>query len=427
LKVVVRAVIDEARAEVRAGNVGAIDEHEAARRAAARAPLIAARKITRVINATGVILHTNLGRAPLSRAAIEALSRTSGNYASVELDLATGKRGGRGAFVEEALTTLKGAEAALVVNNNAAAVLLALAASALGKSVVVSRGELIEIGGGFRVPEVLARSGAKLVEVGTTNRTRVADYARALEATPDAVAILRIHPGNFRQIGFVERPTLAELTALGRERNVTVLEDLGGGALVDLASTGLDADPIVAASIAAGADLVTFSTDKILGGPQGGVIVGKKALVDRARKDPLARALRMGRLPLVALEATLDAYLAEDLDAIPALRMARLPASLLRERVARWASALGYGETTCVSSVSGGGTYAGDEIPSWALALRVPDAPRFVAQLRAATPSVIARIAEDTVLFDARTVAEDEDEALLAAIRYASCSAEGSS
>ena len=421
LKALVREILDEARREIRGEDARAIDEDEVARRVTSRAADLTAQKTTRVINATGVILHTNLGRAPLSVAAIEALRSTSGGYASVELDLVSGTRGGRGAFVEQALCTLTGAESALVVNNNAAAVLLALAAAALGKAVVVSRGELVEIGGGFRVPDVLARSGARLLEVGTTNRTRVADYARALGDTPDAAAILRVHPGNFTQIGFVARPTLDELVDLGRARGVPVIEDLGGGALVDLSRNGLAGDPVVGSSIAAGADLVTFSTDKILGGPQGGVVCGRRALVERARRDPLARAMRMGRLPLVALEATLDAYLAQDLDAIPTLRMARAPTTQLRERVARWAAALGVGDEAIVAAraLAGGGTYPGEEVPSWALALRPVDAQRFVGALRAGRPAVVARIENGAVLLDARTVQSGEDEDLIVAVRRA--------
>jgi L-seryl-tRNA(Ser) seleniumtransferase len=333
----------------------------------------------------------------------------------------TGKRGARGAYVEQALCTLTGADSALVVNNNAAAVLLALAAVALGKAVVVSRGELVEIGGGFRVPDVLARSGARLVEVGTTNRTRIADYARALDETPDAVAILRVHPGNFKQIGFVERPALGELVELGRARRVPVIEDLGGGALVDLSRCGLAGDPVVASSIKAGADLVTFSTDKILGGPQGGVVCGRSALVERARRDPLARAMRIGRLPLVALEPTLDAYLSRDLDAIPTLRMARVATTQLRERVARWAAALGVGDEAIVpaGALAGGGTYPGEELPSWALALRPRDAHGFLAALRSGWPAVIARIENDAVLLDARTVQSGEDDDVIVAVRRA--------
>ncbi|MBV9945498.1 MAG: L-seryl-tRNA(Sec) selenium transferase [Myxococcales bacterium] len=417
LKALVREVIEEARASVRGGGTP-IDADEAARRVATRASAWSARRMARVINATGVILHTNLGRAPLSRAAVDALGDQGGGYVSLEIDLESGRRGGRASHAENALATLTGAEAALVVNNNAAAVVLALAALALGRSVVVSRGELVEIGGGFRVPEVLARSGAKLVEVGTTNRTRTSDYARALDEVADVAAILRVHPGNFRQSGFVERPSLAELVSLGRGRNVAVIEDLGGGSLVDLASFGLGADPLVSSSVAAGVDLATFSTDKILGGPQGGVVLGKRAAVERARRDPLARALRMGRLPLAALEATLAAHLSGEVDEIPALRMARRPAHEVHARARRWAARLGLSEDSIlrVTAVAGGGTYAGDELPSWALSVRPRDPDAFAAALRRGKPAVVARIAEGAVLFDARTVMDDEDDALVVAI-----------
>ncbi|MDB5218034.1 MAG: L-seryl-tRNA(Sec) selenium transferase, partial [Myxococcaceae bacterium] len=311
---------------------------------------------------------------------------------------------------------------ALLVNNNAAAVLLALAAVADGRSVLVSRGELIEIGGGFRVPEVLARSGARLVEVGTTNRTRVDDYARALDRHDDVGAILRVHPGNFRQTGFVERPALRDLVALAHARGLRLVEDLGGGALVDHDDVGLRSDPLVRESVEAGADLVTFSTDKILGGPQGGAIVGRGEVVEAARRDPLARALRLGRLPLVALEATLSAYLDGDLDAVPVVAMVRRSAEALRARVEGWLTALDAGaaaRAVPVSSVAGGGTYAGDDLPSWALALATDDADALVARLRAGDPPVLARIEGGAVLLDARTVLDDEDAALLAAVRAA--------
>lgn len=418
LKSIVRAVIDETRDAVR-GGAAPIDEAEAAARARARASAWDARPMRRVINATGVILHTNLGRAPLSRAAVDALLEGARGYVSLEVDLDTGRRGGRAAFAEGALATLARAEAALVVNNNAAAVLLALAAVALGRAVVVSRGELVEIGGGFRVPEVLARSGARLVEVGTTNRTRVADYARALDETPDAAAILRVHPGNFQQTGFVDRPSLDELVGLGRARDVRVIEDIGGGALVDLSAHGLADDPLVPRSIAAGADLVTFSTDKILGGPQGGVLAGRRELVERARRDPLARALRLGRLPLLALEATLASYLSSTLDEIPALAMVRRPASTLRERARRWAEAIApiEAEVVATASVAGGGTYAGREIASWALAIDHPDPDALAAALRRGTPPVVGRIVDGRLHLDARTVLDDEDEMLIAALR----------
>ena len=376
------------------------------------------RRTRRVINATGVVLHTNLGRAPLGARVTEALAREAGRYVSLELDLESGKRGGRAAFAEYALTSLTGAEAALVVNNNAAGVLLALASVALGQGVLVSRGELVEIGGGFRVPEVLARSGAHLVEVGTTNRTRVEDYANALADRTDIAAILRVHPGNFRQIGFVHRPTLGELVKLGRSKGIAIVEDLGGGALVEVA--GLAGDPTVAESVAAGPDIVTFSTDKILGGPQGGALVGSAKAIDVARKDPLARALRLGRLPLVALEATLGHYLAGELDAIPSLFLTRRSPAELEGRAARWAATLGHGTRVVkLSALTGGGTYAEETIPSVGIAIDDPDPEALLTLLRRGTPSVVARVEDGTVLCDARTVLPAEDGEFLGALSSA--------
>jgi L-seryl-tRNA(Ser) seleniumtransferase len=420
-KALVREALADVRREIQAG-AAAATEDEVAERVRARSLAWLARRTRRVVNATGVVLHTNLGRAPLGRAALAALA-DQGGYLSLEVDLASGARGGRAAFVEASLAELTGAAAALVVNNNAAAVLLVLASVAAGRAVVVSRGELVEIGGGFRVPEVLARSGARLVEVGTTNRTRPDDYARALDEEKDVAAILRVHPGNFRQNGFVARPSLSELVALGRARGVPVVEDLGGGALVDLAPHGLAGDPLVRESVAAGADLVTFSTDKILGGPQGGAIVGSTLAVERARRDPLARALRIGRLPLVALEATLSAYLASHLDEIPALAMVRRPLGEVRARAQAWSNALsgaGLPATTVdLAAVAGGGTYAEEKIPSAGVLLRVDDPDRWVAALRQGSPPVFARIEDGAVAFDARTVLPGEDETLLEAIRAA--------
>jgi L-seryl-tRNA(Ser) seleniumtransferase len=416
----VRAALSAARERLRSGGALATED-DVAEEARASAARWLERRTRRVINATGVVLHTNLGRAPLGDAAVAALAREGGGYVSLEVDLTTGKRGGRAAFAEHALAALAGAEAALVVNNNAAAVLLALAAFATGKPVLVSRGELVEIGGGFRVPEVLGRSGARLVEVGTTNRTRVGDYAEALDAHPDTAAILRVHPGNFRQIGFVERPTLPELVKLARSRGIAVVEDLGGGALVDI--PGLAGDPLVTESVAAGPDLVAFSTDKILGGPQGGALVGTRRAVELARKDPLARAVRLGRLPLVALEATLAAYLAGDTGAVPAVAMMLRPVAELHERATRWARALEASGLSArvveLASVTGGGTYPGENVPSAGLALDVADAEAALAALRRAESPVLARIEEGAIVCDARTVLAGEDDALLESLRKA--------
>jgi L-seryl-tRNA(Ser) seleniumtransferase len=372
-----------------------------------------------VINATGVVLHTNLGRAPLPRRAVEALAASAGRYTSIEIDLTTGRRGARGAFAERALAELVGAEAALVVNNNAAATLLALSALAAGRKVIVSRGELIEIGGGFRVPEVCARSGATLVEVGTTNRTRIADYERALE-DGSVAAILRVHQGNFRQIGFVERPPLRALGELCRAHGVSLIEDLGGGAMLDLSPYGLEGEPTVRSSVEAGSDVVCFSADKVLGGPQGGVIVGRAELVERARKDPLARAVRLGRLPLVALEATLSCYLEGALDEVPALASVRKPLSEVRVRAESWQAALAArgiaARVVELAARVGGGALAEAALLSAGLALEEADAETVAERLRAGDPPVLGRIHEGRLLLDARTVLPGEDDVLIAAV-----------
>jgi L-seryl-tRNA(Ser) seleniumtransferase len=415
----VRQAIHEARRRVREGGEAPLED-DVAREVARAAEASLLSRARRVINATGVVLHTNLGRAPLSDAAVEALRASAGGYTSVEIDLGSGRRGARGAFAESALATLAGAADALVVNNNAAAVLLALSALAFGRSVLVSRSELIEIGGGFRVPDVLARSGARLVEVGTTNRTRLEDYEAALASTGDVAAILRVHPGNFRQTGFVERPELAPLASLAHAAHIPLVKDLGGGALVDLDDTGLDGEPTARACIEAGVDLLCFSTDKVLGGPQGGVLAGRADLVHTARRDPLARALRLGRLPLVALEATLASYLEGDHAAIPTLASLRLTAATLQARAQTWAEALATRGVTAravnLPSLVGGGAYAEESLASFGIALDSSDADALAAALRAGVPPVIARIERGAVLLDARTVLPDEDEALLEAI-----------
>ena len=412
-----RLAIDAVRARILAGeacpSLDAIVEDVALR---AQASLSS--RARPVINATGVILHTNLGRAPLSAGALAALGRSAGRYTSIEADLSTGRRGARGAFADEALARLSGAEEALVVNNNAAAVMLALSALAFGKKVLVSRGELVEIGGGFRVPDVLARSGATMVEVGTTNKTRLDDYKRAFDDGGVAV-VLSVHQGNFRQVGFVERPDPAALVALAHERGALAVHDLGGGALLDLAAYGLRGEPKVQDSVAAGFDVVCFSTDKALGGPQGGVLAGKSAAILRARKDPLARALRLGRLPLVALEATLASYLEGDLDAIPVLAAIRAPLREVRARAARWQAALAEqgiaSEVVDLAVAVGGGTLAEEPLESAGLAFSPPDPDELARRLRAGDPPVFARIHEGRLLVDARTVLPGEDDELLRA------------
>jgi L-seryl-tRNA(Ser) seleniumtransferase len=363
-----------------------------------------------VINATGVILHTNLGRAPLADVALRRVLQVARGYSTLEYDLASGHRGSRSGHAEATLTHLTGAEAAVVVNNNAAATLLILAGLAMGREVVVSRGEMVEIGGGFRVPDVMAQSGARLREVGTTNRTRVADYTAAI-GTQTAL-LLRVHPSNFRIEGFTERPTLAALTAAARESGVPLVEDLGSGCLVE----GLAGEPTVQASIAAGVDLVCFSGDKLLGGPQCGVIAGRRDLVDRLRRHPLMRALRVDKLTLAALEGTLLEYAAgRAADSIPIVGMIQATAEEIEERAralgerlhdAGWMVAL----TSGVSAIGGGSAPAVD-LPTVLVAIEWPglSADALDARLRALDPPVIARIEDDRVVLDQRTVLPGQD------------------
>ena len=376
-----------------------------------------------VINATGVLLHTNLGRAPLAADALAAASRVAAGYSNLEYDLARGVRGHRHAHAERLLTDLTGAEAALVVNNNAAAALVVLAALATGREVIVSRGELVEIGGGFRVPDVLAQSGATLREVGTTNRTRIADYAAAIgERT---AMLLRVHRSNFRIEGFTEQPSLSDLTALGREFTLPVVEDQGSGWLgSDDPPAALRGETSVTTSLQAGADLVLFSGDKLLGGPQAGLIVGRAALIDRVRKHPLMRAVRADKLAYAALEATLALWAQPARRAaLPIWRMLTLPVADVDRRARAVASALvasgiqsrildGY-------STTGGGSAPESELPTRLLALRVDGlgAADVERQLRLGDPPVVARIEQDEVVLDLRTVSEDDDLRLAEAIR----------
>ncbi|MEK7329423.1 MAG: L-seryl-tRNA(Sec) selenium transferase, partial [Candidatus Eisenbacteria bacterium] len=386
----------------------------AARAADAHRPLL-----RRVINATGVVLHTNLGRAPLSGPARQAVAEVARGYCSLEFDLATGRRGERGVGVERWLTRLTGAEAALVVNNGAAAVLLALSALAAGRKVVVSRGELVEIGGSFRIPEILEKSGASLLEVGTTNRTHVRDYERALDRHAKEVgAILRVHPSNFRVTGFTTRPTLEELARLARRRRVPLLEDLGSGALTDLGVLGVEREPTVRESLTAGCDVVTFSGDKLLGATQAGLILGRRRLVERLRKDPLARALRVDKLTLAALEATLPAY-SDPVRAareVPALAMLGLAVEVLEQRARSLADAIrlrvpqlrvgverGSGEV-------GGGALPLQRLPGWVVAVEHPErtADELDRWARAADPPVIGYIRTGKFRMDVRTIHDDE-------------------
>ena len=425
----VRAELAEQRSQLRRGVQLVAPEAlvaAAARRAAAAYQPV----MRRVLNGTGVVLHTNLGRAPLSARAREAVADIARGYCSVEFDLVTGRRGERGTGVERWLTRLTGAEAALVVNNGAAALLLALSALAAGKQVVVSRGELVEIGGSFRIPEILEKSGAGLLEVGTTNRTHLRDYVRALDREGKRVgAILRVHPSNFRVAGFTARPTLAELSALSRRRRIPLIEDLGSGALTDLSALGVEPEPTVRESLTAGCDLVTFSGDKLLGATQAGLILGRRRLVDRLRKDPLARALRVDKLTLAALEATLPAYSdpARALREIPALGMLGRPEAELERQARSLAEAIRCRRPELQVTVErgagevGGGALPLQRLPGWVVAIRHPDltADELDRRARAADPPVIGFIRTGKFRLDVRTLADDELGEVVAALEQA--------
>jgi L-seryl-tRNA(Ser) seleniumtransferase len=389
-----RSALARVREEVKAGaDPGDLVGRVEMELATAREP-----RLRRVINATGVIIHTNLGRAPLAREALERSSAVAARYSNLEYDLGEGGRGSRQDHVAPILRRLTGAEAALVVNNNAAAVLLALAALAEGREVLVSRGELIEIGDGFRIPDVLARSGARLREVGTTNRTRAVDYERAIGR--ETALLLRVHQSNFRVVGFTEQPRLSELVRVGRAHGLPVVDDLGSGVLVEL-----EDEPSARDALAAGADLVCFSGDKLLGGPQAGIVVGRAELVERLRRHPLQRALRADKLTLAALEATLALYLEPERAAqeITVLRMLAEPVEAVRARAERLSALVG-GEVEETVGRVGGGALPLAELPSFACAVE----EELAARLRDADPPVIALVRDGRCLVDCRTIAEAE-------------------
>jgi len=373
-----------------------------------------------VINATGVILHTNLGRAPLSTEAIKAMEMASRGYCNLEFDLEGGRRGSRQVHVEELLCQLTGAEAALVVNNNASGVLLALSALARRREVIVSRGQAVEIGGGFRIPEVMRQSGAKLVEVGTTNCTYLADYEGAI--TPRTAALLRVHASNFRITGFTHSVSLEELVQLGRQYNIPVLDDLGSGCLVDTTRFGLDPEPLVQDSIATGASLVFFSGDKLLGGPQAGIIVGRKELVERLKRHPLARAVRIDKVRLAGLTATLLHYLrGEALEKIPVLRLLAIPPEEVERRAQGWAKVIGNSAKVVPGeSMVGGGSLPGSALPTHLVVIRPRGKVADLAQrLRKSQPPIIGRVEKNSLVLDPRSVLPEEDEVLLHNVRWA--------
>ena len=422
----VRSELAEQRSRLRRG-AEAVDTTSLATSAADRATAAQRPLLRRVLNATGVVLHTNLGRAPLSARARAAIAEIARGYCSLEYDLAAGRRGERGAGVERWLMRVTGAEGALVVNNGAAAVLLALSALASGKQVVVSRGELVEIGGSFRIPEILEKSGASLLEVGTTNRTHLKDYARALERGRERVGvILRVHPSNFRVTGFTTRPTLAELAALAHRQRVPLIEDLGSGALTDLSVLGVEHEPTVRESLTAGCDLVTFSGDKLLGATQAGLVLGRRRYIERLRKDPLARALRVDKLTLAALEATLPAYSdpARAAQEIPALGMLARPESELAARARALAEALRRSLPGLEASVErgsgevGGGALPLQRLPGWVVAIEHIEWPADELERRArgADPPVIGFIRTGKFRLDVRTLDDDECHEVVAAL-----------
>jgi len=412
-------VLREVRAEAPGGHAPPSDDEILARAAALASR--AATGLTPVINATGVVLHTGLGRAPLPESAARAAARAARSYSDLEVDRATGDRGRRSTRAETLLTSLTGAEAALVVNNCAAALLLSLAALARRKEVLVSRGELIEIGGEFRIPDILAASGAKLVEVGTTNRTRIGDFRGHVSSHTGA--ILKVHPSNYRVVGFTATVPAKDLAALARRNNIPFLFDVGSGLLVK--GHGMPADePSVSDALAEGADLVTFSGDKLLGGPQAGMVVGRADLIEKLRRNPIARAVRVDKMQIAALERVLALHAAGTAqDALPVHRMIREPAERVHERAQSLGRLLdgdleGAHVQKCESSV-GGGSMPGASLPSWGVRVSVPDPTGFAARLRNGSPSVFCRVEADHVLFDVRTVDNDDVPHLARAVLYA--------
>jgi len=402
--VAARTALERARGEIRAGaEPGSIVELVLAELDRARSP-----SLRRVLNATGVLVHTNLGRAPLAEGALARVAEVGAGYSNLEYDLERGERGSRQDHLASLLGCLTGGEAALVVNNNAAAVLLALAALAEGREVIVSRGELIEIGDGFRIPDVLTRSGARLVEVGTTNRTRAADYERAIG--PETAVLLRVHQSNFRVVGFSERPQLAELADVARARDLPLVDDLGSGALGRVGD-----EPTPAESLRAGADLVCFSGDKLLGGPQAGVVVGRADLVERLRRHPLQRALRADKLTLAALEGTLALALDPAMrDTVPVLRMLHEPVEAVRARAERLAELVD-GEVEETVARVGGGALPLTELPSAACAVE----EELAEPLRHGEPPVVAVVRDGRTLLDCRTLTDAEVDEVVAAVRAA--------
>ncbi|MDD2522968.1 MAG: L-seryl-tRNA(Sec) selenium transferase [Anaerolineaceae bacterium] len=410
-----RQVLDEVRSQVKSSGVIPPDEQIVSRIESLLAGQ-SAPTLRPVINATGVVLHTNLGRAPLSESALQEIVHIAGAYSTLEYDLEKGLRGKRDIHAADLLVRLTGAEAALVVNNNAGAVMLVLAALANRKKVAISRSQLVEIGGGFRIPEVMRLSGAKLVEIGTTNRTHISDYETAIEEGADLV--LLAHQSNFKIVGFTTSPGLPEITRLAHEHDIPVVHDLGSGALIDPATFGLEAELTVQNAIDQGVDLVCFSGDKLLGGPQAGIIVGKADLIDKIRKHPFYRALRADKLCLAALSATLLEYLkGRAVETVPVLVMLALKEADLKHKAEVWQKELAAGQVLPGESMIGGGSLPGQSLPTWLLALRPKSAKKFSKRLRQMETPIITRIEDDQVLLDPRTVLPAQEAVLLSNLK----------
>jgi L-seryl-tRNA(Ser) seleniumtransferase len=413
----VRGAVEAVRVRILAGEQVDVDEDAIAVDVVARAEIAMRPSLRPVINATGIIVHTNLGRSRLSEEALRAVVEVAGNYSTLEYDVDSGERGSRHAHVERLVCQATGAEAAMVVNNNAAAVLLAISGLASGREAIVSRGQLVEIGGSFRIPDIMAQSGAVMVEVGATNKTHLRDYARAI--TPRTGLLLKVHSSNFRVVGFTEEVPLSELVALGRERGIPVYEDQGSGVLIDLAPYGLPDEPTVRSSIDAGVDIVSVSGDKLLGGPQAGILAGRREVIDRLKSHPLARALRVDKMTLAALETTLRTYLDPEraLRVIPTLRMLTQPV----EQVTEAAHALvdriveATGDALWVAAMpdvsrAGGGALPMADIPTTVVTLspRTMSANELEEALRLGNPTIVARIHDGRVVLDPRTLNEAE-------------------
>jgi L-seryl-tRNA(Ser) seleniumtransferase len=420
-----REALDATRGAIRAGEATEVSADTIAEAAASRLKAKARRSLRRVINATGIVVHTNLGRSPLAESAVDAVAEVARGYSTLEYDVPSGERGSRHVHVEDLICRLTGAEAAMAVNNNASAVLLGLAALSRRKEAIVSRGQLVEIGGSFRIPDIMRESGAKMVEVGTTNKTHLRDYENAI--TPRTGLILKVHSSNYRVVGFAEEVPLAELVALGARHGIPVFEDQGSGVLIDLTRFGLPGEPTIGSAIAAGVDLVSASGDKLLGGPQAGILAGRADIIARLKKHPLARAVRLDKMTLAALEVTLRLYLDEErlLREVPTLRMLTMTAAEAASRAERTAGAIraGCGEAYAIATVpdvsrAGGGALPMEDIPTTVVAL-VPadgDVVGLERRLRLGEPAVIARIKDGRLLLDPRTLRVDEEPEIVAVL-----------